>query len=89
VKYTNLRSGTTTIYNFEEDPVLPDSLVKFEIRVMDCMDCHTRPSHDYEVPHHFIDDLLTSGDIPKDLPYIKKVAMDIFLNPFTSSDSAR
>ena len=59
-----------------------------EVRGMDCMDCHNRPSHNYFTPQEFIDHSLISGDIPKDLPYIKKVAMDLFIDPYDSKDTA-
>lgn len=55
---------------------------------MDCMDCHNRPSHHYYTPQEFIDHALITGDIPKDLPFIKKVAMDLFVDPYESKDTA-
>jgi hypothetical protein len=88
VKYTNLETGEVIIYNDEELPLDEETLAEKESREMDCMDCHNRPSHHYFTPQEFVDQALTSDDIPKDLPYIKKVAMDIFIDPFESTDSA-
>ena len=52
------------------------------------MDCHNRPSHDYYTPEYFINDAITAGIIPKELPDIKSVAMDILNEDFPTKDSA-
>lgn len=44
-------------------------------RIMDCMDCHNRPSHVYLPADKAIDSKLLTNEIPKDLPYIKQQAM--------------
>jgi hypothetical protein len=88
VKYTNLETGEVIIYNDEELTLDEETLAEKVSREMDCMDCHNRPSHDYNTPQRFIDHAMTSGDIPKDLPYIKKVAMDLFIDPYQNTDTA-
>jgi hypothetical protein len=52
------------------------------------MDCHNRPSHHYYTPQEFIDQAMTSGEIPQHLPYIKKIAMDLFVDPYEFTDTA-
>ncbi|HLF34856.1 MAG TPA: NapC/NirT family cytochrome c [Cyclobacteriaceae bacterium] len=89
VKYTNRKTGEVIIFQETEEPLSEDSIKNAAAREMDCMDCHTRPSHHYYTPMEFLDDGLTNGEIAKDLPYIKKAAMDNFINPFTSTDTAR
>lgn len=88
VKYTNLKSGESTIFEDTENKLNQEQLDSLEIRTMDCLDCHNRPSHDYQVPQNFIDKLLVSGEISKDLPDIKSVAMGIFVEDFPTKDSA-
>jgi hypothetical protein len=56
---------------------------------MDCIDCHNRPSHSYRPPAFFVNEAITGGEIPKDLPGIKSLAMEICSEEFTSSDSAK
>lgn len=46
-----------------------------EIRYMDCVDCHNRATHIYEQPSPAIDERLRSGQINKDLPFIKREAL--------------
>jgi hypothetical protein len=88
VKYTNVKTGEVLIYEDEENALSEKKMAEAEVRVMDCMDCHNRPSHIYYTPQEFIDHAIVSGDIPKDLPFIKKVAMDLFIDPYDHKDTA-
>ncbi len=88
VRYTNLETGETVIYR-DEDESLEDSLITEDnIRTMDCMDCHNRPSHSYRPPAFFINEFITAGEIPVELPEIKSLAMEICGEDFSSRDSA-
>ena len=42
VRVTDLATGKTTVY---QDKSFHDDPAKYTIRTMDCIDCHTRPSH--------------------------------------------
>ena len=88
VRYTNLETGEIKIYESEEEPLEEGQLDTLEIRTMDCMDCHNRPSHQYLPPAFFIDDAITAGEIPREVPEIKSVAMTILAEEFASTDSA-
>ena len=88
VKYTNLETGEVTIYEDEENALSEKKMAAAVERNMDCMDCHNRPSHHYYTPQEFIDHGLISGEIPKDLPFIKKVAMELFIDPYDTKDTA-
>jgi hypothetical protein len=88
VRYTNLKTGEVTVYMDEEKKLSQQEMASHEIREMDCLDCHNRPSHDYKVPQNFIDAYLVSGEIAKDLPDIKSVAMGVYIEDYPSKDSA-
>ncbi len=88
VRYSNMRTGEVVVYQDEEAPLDEDEIKNREIRVMDCVDCHTRPSHNYRAPNLFVNAAITAGEIPKELPEIKTVAMDICSNQFPTMDSA-
>ena len=49
---------------------------KGERRVMDCMDCHNRPTHAFQLPDQAVDAALDSGRIASSLPYVKKKAVE-------------
>jgi nitrate/TMAO reductase-like tetraheme cytochrome c subunit len=88
VKYTNLKTGETTVYEDSRIKINQAQKDSLETRTMDCLDCHNRPSHDYQVPQNFIDKYIVSGAISKELPDIKSVTMGIFVEDFPTTDSA-
>jgi hypothetical protein len=88
VRFINKTTGDTTLYLDEENPLDETHITAKNIQIMDCMDCHNRPSHSYQPPAFFVNSALTSGTIPKSLPEIKSVSMDICSREFTTKDSA-
>ncbi|MDT8393340.1 MAG: NapC/NirT family cytochrome c [Bacteroidales bacterium] len=88
VKMTNLKTGEETIFEDPDYFGLADKMEGMENRIMDCMDCHNRPSHDYQTPVRFINDAITAGRIPRELPDIKSLAMEVINNDFPTLDSA-
>ncbi len=89
VKYTNLKTGEVTIYKDPQCKLDDSQINELETRVVDCMDCHNRPSHNYQPPAFFINNAITAGLIPKDLPRIKFAAMDILSKDFTTTEEAK
>ncbi len=88
VRFTNMKTGEVQIFQDSENPLDPKALDTLPVRLMDCMDCHNRPSHSYKSAIQFVDNALITGEIPKELPYIKQVAMNVLKGPFTDKDSA-
>jgi len=88
VKYTNKKTGVTEIYTDSENKVSQQKLDSLETRVMDCLDCHNRPSHNYKVPQKFIDKSLSAGKISVTLPGIKQISMKVLYKVYSTKDSA-
>jgi hypothetical protein len=88
VRYTNLKTGETQVYMDTEKALTLEQIESLEVRIMDCLDCHNRPSHNYKVPQNFIDEYLASGGISRDIPDIKSVAMTILAEDYPTKDSA-
>lgn len=88
VKMTNLKSGEIKTFMDTENPIDKAALDSIPSRTMDCMDCHNRPSHLYNSPTFYINNAMVAGKIPKDIPYIKKAAMEALKISYTSMDSA-
>jgi hypothetical protein len=88
VRYTNLTTGEVQI--FQDTTNILDKKVKdsLGIREMDCMDCHNRPSHAFKSAPVYVDNAMVKGDIPKELPFVKKIAMNVLKGPFGTTDSA-
>jgi len=51
-------------------------------RKMDCVDCHNRPTHAFESPEWAIDHRITKGMISRELPFIKKKAVELLKVPY-------
>ncbi len=88
VRYINFATGDTVVYVDQDAPLEEDEIKPENMRVMDCVDCHNRPSHEYRAPSTFVDNAITAGNIPNELPEIKLLSMDICANEFPSADSA-
>jgi hypothetical protein len=88
VKYANKKTGQVEIFRNPDTPV-SDSLISVSnIRTMDCIDCHNRPTHNYNSPPVYFDKAMLSGNISKNIPFIKKTAMDILRDTFSNKDTA-
>ena len=88
VRYTNTKTGETEIFTDSENMMSQEQLDSLETRVMDCIDCHNRPSHDYRAPQNFIDQSMSEGRISKTLPSIKLIAMMALNQDYPTKDSA-
>ncbi|GIU76416.1 MAG: cytochrome c [Bryobacteraceae bacterium] len=60
------------------------------VRVMDCMDCHNRPSHSFELPEKAVNRAIDEGLIDRTLPFAKKVALEVIQHDYaTTAESER
>ncbi len=75
---------------FVADP-LPEPLTPGppERRKMDCMDCHNRPSHSFELPEQAVDRALEEGRISVELPFVKKEAVTLLRAGYPDTPTAR
>ena len=79
-------SGKTTEY-FAPN-VKPEDVAKLPKRVMDCIDCHNRPTHTFELPERGLDRTLAAGEIDSSLPFAKKTAIAILKRSYATRDQA-
>lgn len=56
---------------------------------MDCIDCHNRPTHRYEVPERALDAAITNGRIARSLPFVRKQGLIILKTNYKSKEDAR
>ncbi|OGX30921.1 MAG: hypothetical protein A2787_01130 [Omnitrophica WOR_2 bacterium RIFCSPHIGHO2_01_FULL_48_9] len=59
-----------------------------EMRQMDCMDCHNRPSHNFKAPIVAVNEALAYGAIDKALPYIRREAVKVLAAEYSSGEAA-
>ena len=61
---------------------------KLPARLMDCMDCHNRPTHTLELPERAVNNALASGAISPSLPFVKKRGVELLKKPYASQEEA-
>lgn len=78
--------GRTRIYRARDLDMDDKELQAFEMRKMDCIDCHNRPSHIYYPPFRTINDAMAVDRIAADLPNIRALATHALTFPYTSQE---
>jgi cytochrome b subunit of formate dehydrogenase len=59
-----------------------------EERLMDCVDCHNRPTHVFLDAEGALDAKLVTGTIPREIPFIKRQALAAVTKQYPSQDVA-
>ncbi len=86
VEYQNDKGVVRAFVATDAAPNSANTLPKFE---MECVDCHNRPTHAFELPERAMDKALGLGEIPVTLPYVKKKSVELLkVNYATSAEAA-
>ena len=88
VTYTD-PDGKTTVFNSTDTKPTAEELARGEHRIMDCMDCHNRPTHTFQLPDRALDEAISERYISADLPFIKKEALETLKLNYPSRDAGR
>jgi hypothetical protein len=87
IEYRNTETGQ--VRHFVTPEAAPDPATAVPQFDMECVDCHNRPTHTFDLPEGAMDKALALGDIPVTLPYIKKKALELLKVDYaTSADAA-
>jgi NapC/NirT cytochrome c family protein len=82
------RAGQVTDYLAAGAAKPSDEEIAKSGRIMDCVDCHNRPTHVFKMPDVEVDEALRTGKIDKTLPFVKKVAVETLSRPYASRTQA-
>jgi cytochrome c553 len=85
VEYRN--SNTNEVRSYAIESVQPDA-GKLLSYAMQCVDCHNRPTHTFELPEPAVNRAMALGRIPVSLPFIKKTALQALQVKYASSEEA-
>jgi hypothetical protein len=86
VEYRNQQTGVARTYlanDAKADSV--SAMAKYE---MQCVDCHNRAAHSFELPDRAVDEAMSSGQISTTLPFIKKTGLDLIKAEYKSDEEA-
>lgn len=86
VRAVNPLTGEAKVYISQAHP--PAAPPAGEIRTMDCVDCHNRPTHILESADQGVDEALADGRIDGSLPFIKQQSVAVLVANYTSREQA-
>jgi nitrate/TMAO reductase-like tetraheme cytochrome c subunit len=82
VEYRNKNTGATR--TFVSEGAKPDSYKNLPVYEMQCVDCHNRPTHTFELPERGMNNALELGELPDTLPFIKKKGVELLKTNYGS-----
>ncbi|HEY7159630.1 MAG TPA: NapC/NirT family cytochrome c, partial [Acidobacteriota bacterium] len=85
VEYRNAKTGEKKIYRSAD---ATDADKNLKLVRMQCVDCHNRPTHTFELPNTAVDRAMMGGFLPLTLPYLKKKSVEILKANYSSSEEA-
>ncbi len=86
VEYSNQVAHRTAVYVAPD--TVPATVNRAAARVMDCMDCHNRPTHIFQLPEEAMDQAMAEGKISPALPYVKKEGIELLKQDYATQDEA-
>jgi len=81
--------GKTIEFVSSDIKATKEQLEKGEKRAMDCIDCHNRPTHAFELPENAVDLRMSRSAISTELPYIRKKAVELLKADYPDRDTAK
>jgi Ni/Fe-hydrogenase b-type cytochrome subunit len=86
VRAVDPRTGQANVYTSQ--PQSTTAAPAGEIRTMDCVDCHNRPSHILQAPDRSVDLALADGRLDASLPFIKQQGVAALSAPYADNQLA-
>src|SRR5271165_377499 len=87
VYYTDDK-GKTIDFVSSDIQATKQQLAAGEHRSMDCVDCHNRPTHAFELPENAVNKQMAVGSISPELPLIRKKAVEVLKVDYPDRDTA-
>lgn len=78
ISLVRVKHGDGTVENFATESLGrdPASVPDTEMKLMDCIDCHNRPTHVFYGPDESLNRAMAHGEIDNTLPFVRKVGME-------------
>jgi len=89
IPWVSYQNGSAAPVAYAAAGFKPESLNTLETRVMDCVDCHNRPAHTFQLPERAVDDSMNAGAISPSLPEAKKQSVAILKASYTTREDAQ
>lgn len=86
VESHDARTGVTRTYT--KSGTTPEQAAPLKKISMQCVDCHNRPGHAFELPGRAVDSALADGRLPTTLPLLKKRAVELLKREYATQAEA-
>jgi len=86
VEYKDTRAKVSRKYAAEG--VTAEGTGKLLYYDMQCVDCHNRPTHTFQLPDRAVNRALALGRIPASLPFIRKKSLEVLKGDYATSEQA-
>ena len=86
VEYRNGKTGEA--YTFLAEGSTTQSVANLPRYQMQCVDCHNRPTHIFQLPERAVDEAMGIGRISPTLPFVKKKAIELLKANYSSDREA-
>ena len=86
VRYTDLKTGKSLVYTAPGAPSA-QNIKKSEVRTMDCMDCHDRPTHIFRSPSFLMNSAMSAGYVDPTLPDVKREGVQLLAGTYDSQEA--
>lgn len=87
VKVTS-KDGKETIFRDKNSKFDEKKFNKDNLRTMDCIDCHNRPSHIYHQPDKMMNEMLAKNLVDESIPYIKSISVEVLEEKYVDKEQA-
>ena len=81
-------NGQLVEFNNPDVKIASEQKASGELRKMDCVDCHNRPTHAFEMPEQAADRIITEGALSRELPFARKIAVEILKKDYKDQAAA-
>jgi len=85
IEYQNQATGESRTFVSSDPPNSTTAPANFN---MECVDCHNRPTHTFDLPERALDKALALGEIPVNLPFIKKKSVELLKTSYATTGEA-
>lgn len=87
---TTAKDGTVSVFQTTDEGqrLTEEQVASAEIRTLDCIDCHNRPSHQYHSPERALNDAMASYALDPPIPYLKANASEALTGDYATREEA-
>jgi hypothetical protein len=80
--------GNVVEYLAKGSALSPSQIAASPLKRMNCIDCHSRPTHDYRSPDEALNEAFGAGKLSPGLPFLKREAALALSRPYQTNDEA-